>query len=786
MMYERIRPVVDRVLLLGAIVALPLGLALMVAGSADAADVAWAAITTLVGIRLAVSIVRDLVHREAGVDVIALLAIGGSLLLGEYLAGAVIALMLTTGTALESYAAGRATRELSALLTRAPRSAHRYENGELVTRPIDEIAVGDALLVKPGEVVPVDGLVVGDSATLDESALTGESRLVTRTDGDQVSSGVVNAGGPIDLHATSTAQASTYAGIVRLVSDAQKEKAPSVRLADRYALLFVPLTLGISAVAWILSGDPVRALSVLVVATPCPLLLAVPIAIVAGISRAAKRGIIVKGGGAFETLARSKVLLFDKTGTLTAGRPQLSDVEAGADLEPDEVLRLAASLDQVSPHVLAAAIVHAARERGLELEFPEDVVEQAGAGISGTVGGLRVNVGIAEFATADTSLPGWARDLRRRSAIEGATLVFVGVDGRAVGGLILDDPIRPETARAVSSLRRAGITRIVMVTGDHYAVAETVGAAIGVDAVLAERTPGDKVEAVKTERADSSTPIVMVGDGINDAPALALADVGVAMGARGATASSEAADIVIVVDRLDRLAEAIRLSHRARTIAVQSVLAGMGMSFVAMGFAALGFLPVVAGAILQEAIDGAVILNALRALRGGTERRISVPGWTETSEHLRAEHRVLGPEIVRIRAVADRLDTVPPTESGVDLRAISTFLTDALLPHEELEDRTVYPMLAKAIGSDDATAALHRTHREIFHLIRLYARLVEELPETGPTPADLPDLRRVLYGLHAILRLHMAQEEELYLGLGDEHPAGEATGEGGPTIPRAA
>jgi heavy metal translocating P-type ATPase len=786
MIYERLEPMVDRLLLLLAIVALPLGLVLLAAGRPEAADAAWAMVTALVGVRLLISILVDLVHREAGVDIIALLAIGGSLILGEYLAGAVIALMLTTGTALEAYAAGRATRELSALLARAPRMAHRHENGELVTRPIDEIAVGDAILVKPGEVVPVDGLVVGDPATLDESALTGESRLVTRTDGDQVSSGVVNAGGPVDLHATATAEASTYAGIVRLVSDAQKEKSPSVRLADRYAILFVPLTLGISAAAWLVSGDPVRALSVLVVATPCPLLLAVPIAIVAGISRAARRGIIVKGGGAFETLARSRVLLFDKTGTLTQGRPQLADVEAGDDLDADEVLRLAGSLEQVSPHVLAAAIVHAARERALAMEFPEDVVEQAGAGISGTIGGRRVNVGIAEFATSDASLPGWARDLRRRAAIEGTTLVFVGVDGRAVGGLVLDDPIRPETPRAISSLRRAGITRIVMVTGDHYAVAETVGAAIGVDAVLAERTPGDKVEAVRIERAEATGPIVMVGDGINDAPALALADVGVAMGARGATASSEAADVVIVVDRLDRLAEAIRLSHRSRTIAVQSVLAGMGMSFVAMGFAAFGLLPPVAGAIIQEAIDVAVILNALRALRGGTERRVSVPGWVETSEHLRAEHRELGPRIVRIRAVADRLDLVPADESLVELREISAFLTDDLMPHEELEDRTVFPMLAKAIGSDDATAALHRTHREIFHLIRLYARLVEELPDSGPVPADLPDLRRVLYGLHAILRLHMAQEEELYLGLGDEHPAGDAPSDGGPAVPRAA
>lgn len=773
MIYERIEGWVDRVLLIGSILALTVGSTLAIGGNTYAADILWAAVTAAVGARLVVSIAIDLVHRQAGVDVIAVLAVVGALLFGEYLAGAVIALMFTTGAALEAYAEGRATHELSALLTRAPRVAHRYEDHVLVTRPIDQVAVGDVLLVKPGEVVPVDGLVVGDPATLDEAALTGESRLVTREDGDQVSSGVVNAGSPFDVRAIATAESSTYAGIVRLVKQSQDEKSPSVRLADRYAALFVPLTLAVAGIAWAVSGDPVRALAVLVVATPCPLLLAVPIAIVAGISRAARRGIIVKGGGALETLARARVLLFDKTGTLTEGRPKLAEIEAGEELDEDEVLRLAASLDQVSPHVLAAAIVHAARERKIPLAFPEGVSEKAGAGIEGVVEGRRVTVGVAEFAASEANLPPWARDLRRRAAIEGTTVVFVGVDGRAVGALVLDDPIRPETPRAIRSLRRAGISRIVMVTGDHYAVAEMVGVAIGVDGVLAERTPGDKVEAVRTERADATSPIVMVGDGINDAPALALADVGVAMGARGATASSEAADVVIVVDRLDRLAEAIRLAHRARSIAVQSVIGGMGMSLVAMGFAAFGFLPPVAGAILQEVIDVTVILNALRALRGGTEQKVSVPGWTETSAHLRVEHRALGPRIGRIRTVADRLDVLGPVEAGTELREIRAFLIDDLIPHEELEDRSVFPMLARAIGSDDATAALHRTHREIFHFARLYARLVEEVPRTGPLPDDLPDLRRVLYGLHAILQLHMAQEEELYLGLGDEHPAAE-------------
>ena len=777
---------ISRVLLIFGSALLPLcaaglafGSGLAVAGREDLATIAWVVPSGIVGIRLAWSILRDLLAGEAGVDVIAVLAIGGALALGEALAAAVIALMLATGEALERYADGRAHRELTALLSRAPRDVHRYEAGTLVTQPIDVVQVGDRLLVKPGEVVPVDGLVEGTAAVIDEAALTGEARPVTRAAGDQVSSGTLNAGAPFDLRAIATADTSTYAGIVRLVREAEGSKAPFVRLADRYALLFVPLTLAIAGLAWVVSGDPVRALAVVVVATPCPLLLAAPIAIVAGISRAARRGIIVKGGGPFETIARARVLLFDKTGTLTAGRPRLAGVEAAPGIDPDDVLRLAASLDQVSPHVLAAAIARGARERGLTLSFPTDVAETPGAGVSGCVDGREVQVGSADFAghveSGAGSLPGWARELRRRGALEGSTHVFVRADDRLAGALVLDDPIRPETPRAIRSLRRAGIARIVMVTGDHTSVAEIVGAAIGVDGVLAERTPADKVDAVRLEMADALGPVVMVGDGINDAPALAVADVGVAMGARGATASSEAADLVITVDRLDRLAEAVRLAKRSRQIALQSVIAGMGMSLVAMGFAALGALPVVAGALVQEAIDVAVILNALRALRGGVEVRAQVPGWAETSAGLRSEHLELEPDLARIRRLADGIDALPAGRAAEELEATRSFLVDDLMQHERQEDRTIYPMLAQAIGNDDSTAALHRTHTEIFHLIGLYDRLVGDLPPEGPAPEDMIDLRRVLYGLDAILRLHMAQEEELYVSLGDE--AGEGVGD---------
>ena len=524
-----------------------------------AAEIVWA-LTTVVGVvPIARDVIGGLIRRQPGVDLIALIAMVAALALGEYLAGAVIALMLASGQALEAYADRRAHEELSALLARAPRTVSRYEHDELVERPIDEVRQGDRLFVKTGEVVPVDGVLMGD-AVLDESALSGESKPVDRPHSDLVRSGAVNAGAGFDLRATASAEESTYAGIVRLVQAAQAEKAPAVRLADRYAAIFIPITLVIAVGAWVASGDPLRFLTVVMVATPCPLILAVPIAIVAGISRSAKRGIIVKGGGALETLARGSVLMFDKTGTLTSGVPTVAEVEAFGDVEPDELLRLAASLDQVSPHVLAAAVVRAAREHDVELEFPDAVTEKHGAGIEGEVGSHRVSLGKASFVSGGLPLPRGARDVRRRSMLDGSSCVFIAVDGEVAGAFLIDDPIRPDTPRVIRSLRRAGIRRVVMVTGDHPDVAESVGAALGVDRILSERAPGEKVEAVEAERAEGGV-IIMVGDGLNDAPALAAADVGVAMGARGATASSEAADVVLVVDRLDRLVEAMAIAQ---------------------------------------------------------------------------------------------------------------------------------------------------------------------------------------------------------------------------------
>lgn len=754
-----------------SLVGIVAGAAFRITDDPDAADLAWAITTTAGLIPIVWEVAVGVARRQPGVDVIAVLAMGGALALGEYLAGAVIALMLATGRSLEEFADTRAHRELSALLERAPRTAHRYAEGELRSIPIDEVTPGDRLLVKRGEVVPVDGILESETAVLDESALTGESRPVECGRAERLRSGAVNAGESFDLRAVATAAESTYAGIVRLVEQAQKEKAPFVRLADRYALVFVPVTLAIAGGAWVISGDAVRALAVLVVATPCPLILAAPIAIVAGISRAAKRGIIVKGGGSLEALARGTVLLFDKTGTLTTGAPELTDVELFVDADPSEVLRLAASLDQVSPHVLAGAIVTAARRRDLPLTFPVDVREEGGSGIRGIVEGRTVALGKASWVGHGGPLPERAREVRRRTAMEGSSSVFVWIDGAVVGALILDDPIRPDTPRVIRTLRRAGVKRVVMVTGDHADVAESVGIAIGVDRILSERDPADKVDAVRAEGEGGVT--IMVGDGVNDAPALAAADVGVAMGARGSTASSEAADVVLAVDRLDRVAEAIRIARRSRAIALQSVLAGMGMSFGAMFLGAAGLLLPVAGAVVQEAIDVAVIVNALRALRGDkTSAQAAGPG-SQIGERFRAEHREFAPELQRIRSVADRLDTFAPAQAREELERIRWFLLERLPRHEQEEEAAVYPVVARLIGGEDPMGSMERAHMEIEHLARVFGHLVADTPDDGPTREDLVDLRRVLYGLHAVLRLHFAQEEEAYSWLASDRPQDE-------------
>lgn len=728
-------------------------------GDPRAADILWVVGTVPVMLLVAVSSINALRRGSTGVDLVALLAMAGALALGQYLAGAIIALMYAGGGALEDYARARARRELSTLLGRAPKVATRHEAGGLVRVPVESLRPGDDLLIQSGEVVPVDGLVTSAEAVLDESALTGESLPVAHPTGNRVRSGAINAGPPFELRALSTAAESTYAGVVRLVQSAQASKAPFVRLADRYALLFVPFTLALAGVAWVLSGEPVRALSVLVVATPCPLILAAPVAIVSGISRAARRGVLIKDGAALETLARAHSLLLDKTGTLTAGQARLTAIETTGGFAPDELLRLSASLEQASQHIMASALVAAARERKLRLTVPTDAVERPGAGMSGTVEGHRLRVGSLAWAGGSGPPSPWARAVLRRMGDEGSSGVFVSIDGALAGALLLADEIRPETPRALRLLRKAGVDRLLMVSGDRADVAESIAVALGLDAVLAERSPQEKVQAVLAERAAGVT--VMAGDGINDAPALAAADVGVAMGARGSGASAEAADVVVLVDRLDRLVEALLVARRARTIALQSVGVGMGLSLVAMGFAAVGLLGPVAGALLQEGIDVAVILNALRALGGGRlPTRHALP--VETVRQLRAEHQELRPVLERVVSLADRLEDLEPRRRRPELVELEGLLRERLLPHERRDDAELYPTLARLLGGEDPLGTMSRTHREIAHLGRLYQRRVSDLAEEGPDAAERRELRRLLYGLGAIFRLHFAQEEELF------------------------
>ncbi|MFH6783293.1 MULTISPECIES: heavy metal translocating P-type ATPase [Methylobacterium] len=606
----------------GGLVALPLlglcaGLVARSLGHADAAALAWSLATLAVLAFLLVQVAASLVRGDVGLDLVALLSMGGALALSQPLAGAVIALMFAGGQSLEAYAAGRASRAMTALIARQPRTALREEgSGEDAPRmrevPLADLAPGDRILVRAGDVLPVDGRVAAGRAVLDLSSLTGESLPAAFAPNAAVLSGSLNVGQAFTLVADRRAEESTYAGIVRLVEAARAAKAPMARLADRYGLVFLVVTLLLAGGAWIAAGDPLRALAVLVVATPCPLILAVPVALVSGLSRAARRGILVKGGGALEALAKVEILVVDKTGTLTHGRARLRAVTALPPFREAEALRLAASLDQVSGHPIARALVEEARSRGSRLASPSAVTEVPGDGVIGLVEGRRVSAGGPRLMRSQAiAFPssGSAADGPAASAT-----VLVAIDGRPAAILTFADPLRRDGAAILAALRACGIARVVLATGDRREVAEALTAGLPIDAIAADLDPADKTRVVVEERLRG--PVMMVGDGINDAPALAAADLGVALGARGAAAAAEAADVVLLVDSLAPLPEAIRIAKAARAIALQSVLVGLGLSLAGMVAAALGALTPVQGALLQEAIDVAVILNAMRALSG--------------------------------------------------------------------------------------------------------------------------------------------------------------------------
>jgi len=590
------------------------GGALELAGQPTTARWVISAFAVVVALMQARGMVDDLRSGSYGIDLLAVTAIGSTVAVGEYWAALVVCLMLSGGEALEDYAAGRARRELTGLLENAPQTAHRIDaDGRLVDVPVEEVAVGDQILVRPFELVPVDGVLESEGASLDESSLTGESLPVDRSRGAQLLSGAVNGGEAIEVRVTARAAESQYQRIIALVREAQESRAPFVRLADRVAVPFTLFALALAVGAWVVSGDPSRMAEVLVVATPCPLIIAAPVAFMGGMSRAARGGIIVKSSGTLEQLSRVRTAAFDKTGTLTYGEPRVTAVHTEG-VDEDALLALAAAVEQYSGHPLAAAVVDAARSAGYAVPAADDVTEVPANGVRGTVGGRAVIVGSARFVGRELGI-----DPVRPP--EGHTGVHVAVDGRYAGYVALADEMRAETPATIASLRRSGVRTTMMLTGDGEHVARHIAAEAGIDDVRAELLPQDKVAAV---RSAEPRAVLMVGDGVNDAPVLAAADVGVAMGARGASAASESADVVITVDDLSRTARAVHIGRRTMRVAWQAIAIGVGMSVALMLVAAAGMLPAIVGAWLQEVVDLATILWALLAMRPGRVERAEV------------------------------------------------------------------------------------------------------------------------------------------------------------------
>lgn len=568
-------------------------------------------VTLLLGsLPLFVEIARSILRRQFGVDLIALVAIASSLAFGEYLAGTVILLMLSGGEALESFAIHRARRDLTRLLERAPVRAHRREGETVRDVAVEQIRVGDIIVVRRGDSVPVDGIVVQGSSMVDESALTGEALPIAKSVGAEVMSGSISKDGVLEIRAVRVSSESKYQRIVTLVREAEDKKAPFVRLADRYSVWFTAITFVMASGAWILSGDPVRGLAVLVVATPCPLILATPIAFAAGISRCARRGIIVKNGGALEKLGEAKTLVFDKTGTLTLGSPAVSNVTASSG-SSDDVLRIAASLEQFSGHVLARSVVSVAKAKNLQLGIPKNFQEVLGEGVLGEIGGKTYMFGRREFIHAHgIALPS-APDHTEHDTMT----VLLADERKAIGSVSFTDHVRPGVRALFTHISDLAIKHVVMLTGDKRETALRIGSAVGIPAasIRAEMLPEDKLEEVERLKRQFP-PVIMVGDGVNDAPAIMAADVGIAMGAHGGGESSEAGDVVIMVDKIERVGEALIIARRVMHIALQSISVGIGLSIGLMILAAFGYIPPVYGAMAQEVVDVVVILNALRVL----------------------------------------------------------------------------------------------------------------------------------------------------------------------------
>ena len=562
---------------------------------------------------------RQAMRGHFATDLIASLSVLGAVLLAEPIAGLVIVLMQTGGEALERFAEGRASAAVRELEAASPRVAHRVRDGAVEDVPVDAVVVGDELLVRPGELIPCDAVVSTGRSLVDVSRLTGEPIPLDAAEGTVLSSGSVNGDAPLTIRATAIARESQYSRIVELVRSAQASKAPLQRLADRYAVWFTPATLIVCALAWYWSGDARRALAVLVVATPCPLILATPIAIIGGINRAARRQIIIRNGGALEQLSAATTAIFDKTGTLTIGQPEVQRVEPLGQWTERDLFRLAGAVEHGAAHLLARTFVGAAERMlardGSHLPAAASVTEVAGRGASGVVEGHRVTVGAWSFVREEHPHAASALDeLDKRFAAQPGLRAYIAIDGAVAGVVEYADRVREDARGVVAELTGMGVRHQVLLSGDHATNAEAIAREVGLSESHGDFHPLDKARFVDALVAQGEV-VLMVGDGINDAPALSSASVGIALAAHGGGISAEAADIVLLADQLNRVPEALRISRRTMRIARQSIAVGLGLSVVAMVAASLGLLRPAVGAALQEAIDIAVIVNALRTSR---------------------------------------------------------------------------------------------------------------------------------------------------------------------------
>ncbi len=587
-----------------SVLAIIAGLILELLGLRVATNWLLAVVSIIAVIPILVEMWQDLRTGRYGIDILAVTAIVASVALKQYWAGIVIVVMFTGGEALEDYAEHRAKTELDALLSSVPNQATIIRKGKTLNVKVSEIRVGDLIIIKPGEVVPADAVISEGSANFDESSLTGESLPQSKSAGDELLSGTVNIDGAITAKCIREAKDSQYEQIIKLVRSAASSQAPVVRLADRYAVPFTFAAYSIALAAWYFGHQAIRFLEVIVVATPCPLLLAAPIAIISGMSRAAKHGIIIKTGSALEQLAGAKTIAFDKTGTLTLGELTVDNVKSFAPYTEQNLLALSASLEQNSNHVLARAIVDKANQRNVKIAKAKHVKETAGQGLAATVSGKAVLVGRLDFLKANDVKP------RKAQTAPAETATYVAIDGDLAGYITFKDELRPDSKSTIKRLQKLGAKHILMVTGDNKATAKAVAKQLGITHVHAEMLPGDKLRVLEELK---ERPVVFVGDGVNDAPVLTAADVGIALGARGSTAASESADMVIMLDEVSRVATALEIAKRTFMIARQSILGGIALSVILMFVFATGKFPPLAGAIVQEVVDIIVIFNALRA-----------------------------------------------------------------------------------------------------------------------------------------------------------------------------